>query len=276
MPKRQSSPAPKYLTTPKKTASRKAAKKQPAKRVAAKKTAPKGQYLTMPKKKASKAESIAAPAHANQKRARKTFKGERVAHFIEAAAVSPSVVQAVKTAEGSVTMSEATELVKDPEVVSAILNVRQSLAQECGITSKRIMSELASIGFSNMLDYMTVTKDGQPITDFSELTREQAAAIQEITVEEYMERKAGTDDEYERVKRTKFKLYPKRESLVDMAKHLGIKGFGNPLTAKVGMKMTANPDGSFESAVVVQLSDEELHRIAAGIDDSEENDERTE
>jgi cell division protein FtsX len=90
-----------------------------------------------------------------------------------------------------------------------------------------------------------------------------------------VERKAGSTDEYERVKRTKFKLYPKEAALDKMAKHLGIKGFSNPLTAKVGVKMQSNPDGTFEAAVLLQLSDEELERIAAGIDDDIEE-ERTE
>lgn len=80
-----------------------------------------------------------------------------------------------------------------------------------------------------MLDYMTVQSDGYAYVDLSRLTREQAAAIQEITVEEYKE---GTGEEARNVKRVKFKLADKRAALVDIGRHFGLfvdkKEIGKP------------------------------------------------
>lgn len=90
--------------------------------------------------------------------------------------------------------------------------------EKLAITKERILSELAKIGFANMLDYVEV--NGRDITmDFSALNRDQAAAISEVTVDTYME---GRDDDAVEVKRVRFKLGDKRAALVDMGKHLGM------------------------------------------------------
>ena len=82
-----------------------------------------------------------------------------------------------------------------------------------------ILHELAKIGFSNMLDYVSITNGGDLITDFSALTKDQAAAISEVTIETYTE---GRGEDAEEVKRVKFKLSDKRAALVDMGRHLGM------------------------------------------------------
>jgi hypothetical protein len=93
-----------------------------------------------------------------------------------------------------------------------------------GVTKERIVAELIKIGFSNMLDYLRISADGLPCCDFSAVTRDQAAAIQEVNVE------VGSAIEYndkgERtavpVRRVRFKLADKRAALIDMGKHLGM------------------------------------------------------
>ncbi|WP_173911059.1 terminase small subunit [Acinetobacter sp. Marseille-Q1618] len=87
------------------------------------------------------------------------------------------------------------------------------------ITQDMVLNELAKIGFSNMLDYVSVTNGGDLVPDFSAITRDQAAAIGEVTIEEYTE---GRGDDAQNVKRTKFKLSDKRAALVDMGRHLGM------------------------------------------------------
>jgi phage terminase small subunit len=111
------------------------------------------------------------------------------------------------------------ENLKKPEIQKAIQEAQNKRAERTEITQDMVLQELAKIGFSNMLDYMTITKDGDLVSDFSTLTRDQAAAISEVTVETYMD---GRGEDAEEVKRIKFKLSDKRAALVDMGRHLGM------------------------------------------------------
>lgn len=100
-----------------------------------------------------------------------------------------------------------------------ITEAQANRSKRTQITQDMVLNELAKIGFSNMLDYVSVTNGGDLAPDFSALTRDQAAAIGEVTVEEYTE---GRGDDAKNVKRTKFKLSDKRAALVDMGRHLGM------------------------------------------------------
>jgi phage terminase small subunit len=64
-----------------------------------------------------------------------------------------------------------------------------------------------------MRDY--VGQHGQ-LVDVSQLTREQTAAIQEVTVDTYVD---GSGENAREVKRVKFKLADKRAALVDLGRH---------------------------------------------------------
>jgi phage terminase small subunit len=57
------------------------------------------------------------------------------------------------------------------------------------------------------------------VLDFSGLTRDQAAALVEVTVENFLDGRGETARE---VRRVKFKLADKRAALVDIGKHLGM------------------------------------------------------
>ncbi|MFA5567593.1 MAG: terminase small subunit [Trueperaceae bacterium] len=105
------------------------------------------------------------------------------------------------------------------EIAQAIQEAQEARAERLEITADRVAEEIAKLAFSNMLDYMTVTHDGYAVVDLSALTREQAAAITELQVEEYVE---GRDDDTRLVKRVKFKLSDKRGALELLGKHLGM------------------------------------------------------
>lgn len=110
----------------------------------------------------------------------------------------------------------ATENLSKPYIAAAI---DVAMAASPGITRTRIVNELALIGFANMLDYMQLGPNGEATINFSALTREQAAAIGEITVDEYTD---GKGEEARPVKRMKFKLSDKQSALEKLGKALGM------------------------------------------------------
>lgn len=113
--------------------------------------------------------------------------------------------------------SQGQRLLKNVEVASAIQSGMDKRAQKTEITAEKVLAELALLAFQNPLDYVKV-KDGRPYIDLSMLTREQAAAISEINVEEL----GGASDKPGGlpIVKTKLKFHDKRGALVDLGKHL--------------------------------------------------------
>lgn len=114
---------------------------------------------------------------------------------------------------------EASKLLASPKIALRISQMQEATAKRHEITVDKIIRELALIGFSNMKDYIQIASDGSAYVDLSTLTRDQAAAIGEVTSEVYMD---GAGEDAKAVKRTKFKLSDKRAALVDLGKHLGM------------------------------------------------------
>jgi phage terminase small subunit len=106
-----------------------------------------------------------------------------------------------------------------PYIQAAIADRRREMMEKTGVTPERVIEELAKLGFANMQDFLKVTSDGDPHFDLSELTREQAAALAEVTVEDF---KDGRGEDARDVRRIKFKLADKRSALVDIGKHMGM------------------------------------------------------
>lgn len=117
---------------------------------------------------------------------------------------------------------------------------RKALERIIEMTAAQCLGELSHIGRSNMLDYMKIDEKGDPVVDFSKLTREQAAAISEITVDD-----AGGgagDGERKRVRRVRLKLWDKLKGLELVGKHLKL----------------------FTEKIELSVDDELLARLAAG------------
>jgi phage terminase small subunit len=91
--------------------------------------------------------------------------------------------------------------------------------ERTAITKERVLTELAKIAFANLADMVRVGPDGDPRLDFSALTRDQMAALTEVTVEEFLD---GRGEDTRQVRRVKFKLADKKGALVDIARHLGM------------------------------------------------------
>ncbi len=111
------------------------------------------------------------------------------------------------------------QLLAKKQVSEAVAQRRKKLAEKAEVTQEKIVTELAKLGFSNMLDYIRVQPDGSAVVDLASLTREQAAALSEVVVDEYMD---GGGEDARPVKKVKVKLADKRNALVDLGKHLGM------------------------------------------------------
>ena len=127
---------------------------------------------------------------------------------------------------------QGARLLANASILAAIAAAKAKRADRTEITADRVLQELAKIGFANMADYMRSGPDGDPYLDFSELTRDQAAALIEVTVEDF---KDGRGESARDVRRVKFKLADKRAALGDIGKHLGM------FRERVSLE---NPDGT--------------------------------
>ena len=139
--------------------------------------------------------------------------------FIHAYAKDPNATKAAITAGYSkkTAYSQGQRLLKHVEIQDKIKAVIDKRAEKLDITAERVLKEIAVLGFSNMMDYMSVAEDGQPFVDLSKLTREQAAAIQEFS----MDTTGGSGDgERLLIYRRRLKLADKTRNLELLGKHL--------------------------------------------------------
>lgn len=110
------------------------------------------------------------------------------------------------------------ENLSKPEIQKAIEKKQGPRLAKLEITAERVLNELALMGFANMRDYMAVDEQGRLTEfDYGEMTRDQAAAIQELTIDTTG---GAGDGERKLVLRTKLKLAPKREALELLGRHL--------------------------------------------------------
>lgn len=98
--------------------------------------------------------------------------------------------------------------------------LQSARASKLELKAEHIVEELRRLAFSNMTDYMKIDENGKPTgLDLSRMTRDQAAAIQEVV--EDTTGGAG-DGERRLILRTKFKLADKGLNLERLGRHLGM------------------------------------------------------
>lgn len=113
----------------------------------------------------------------------------------------------------------AEKLLAEPYMHSYISFVRKKIRDKMQVTTERVLEELSFMAYANQADFVVISEDGEMHTDFSNLTREQMAAISEMTVDTYID---GKGDDAQRVKSVKVKLAPKTAALELLGKHLGM------------------------------------------------------
>ena len=109
--------------------------------------------------------------------------------------------------------ANASRLIRNHKVAARITELKAKAAEGAVATARQVLEELTKIGLANMQDY--VGPRGQ-VVDVSELTREQTAAIQEVTVDTYLD---GDGENAREVKKVRLKLADKRAALVDLGRH---------------------------------------------------------
>ncbi len=114
---------------------------------------------------------------------------------------------------------QASRLLKNVKIQAAIQKRIGKLTTKAEVSVERILNELVKVGFANLQDYIRVTTDGDPYVDLSEMTEYQAAALQEITVEDF---KDGRGDNARDVRRVKIKMLDKLSALEKLGKYLGM------------------------------------------------------
>jgi phage terminase small subunit len=133
------------------------------------------------------------------------------------------------------------------ETISAVASAADRALAARATNKEAVLAELARMAFANVHEFLTVDEEGR--ADLRSLTRDQAAAIEEVVIEfadarevktggkvrksagDGREGEAGNnaDDannsdkgDARKVKRLRFKLADKRAALVDLARHLGL------------------------------------------------------
>lgn len=110
-----------------------------------------------------------------------------------------------------------------PHVFRAVRNGITARMNRLSITGDAVLAELGRLGFSNMLNYVKLDADDQPMIDLTDLTPDTAAAIKKITVEEYKE---GRGENAREIRKVTLELHDKKAPLIALGKHLGLFGEG--------------------------------------------------
>lgn len=141
--------------------------------------------------------------------------------------------------------TRAAELLQKPKIQVTLDQMRQALAVDAQVTAKEIIAELKKIGFSNMLDYVSVDNSGRPTVDMTMVTRDQAAALSEANTEQSVDGKGGVST------RSKIKMHNKIDALVNLGKmfglfnekveHSGPNGGPIPLTQRYVVRLVPCP-----------------------------------
>src|SRR5580700_11370390 len=76
------------------------------------------------------------------------------------------------------------ENLTNPDIAAAIEKAMAERAERTRLTADWVVDELRKLAGANMADYMRSTPEGDPYLDFSSLTRDQTAALAEVTVED--------------------------------------------------------------------------------------------
>ena len=112
---------------------------------------------------------------------------------------------------------QASRLLTKSNVRKRIDRLFSERASRLEIKADRVLEEIARLAFSNIQDFTRLDPEGKPVLDFSDVSRDQYSAVQEIREDAT----GGTGDgERKVVLRTTVKLADKIRSLELLGRHL--------------------------------------------------------
>lgn len=148
--------------------------------------------------------------------------------------------------------SQAYKLLRKHQIATAVRKRRLHLQGSAEITLQDLVLILAPLCTGNLADITKIGENGEPYFDLSELTREQFAAIQELTVEDFLD---GRGENAREVRRIRVRLADRIAATRTLAEILGI------LRKRVEFEdVTPAP---IPQEVVKRLSDDQLRRLVA-------------
>jgi phage terminase small subunit len=108
---------------------------------------------------------------------------------------------------------------QNPKIRTAIAEAQAPRLAKLEMDAEAVLAELARIAQANLLDYMRIGEEGEPIVDFSRLDRNRAAALSEVVVEDFPQARGAGKRE---VRRIRFRLHDKLAALRELARHFGL------------------------------------------------------
>lgn len=149
--------------------------------------------------------------------------------FCQEYLIDLNATQAAKRAGYSPKTAEkiGSENLQKPEVQEWLRKRMDKRASKAEITAEEVLREYKKLAFASLGDFLCVQPDGSACFDLSAMTPDQAAAIQEFSVDEFTEGKAGAKgngkgEKGAKVKRMRIKLADKKGALDSCARHLGM------------------------------------------------------
>ena len=160
------------------------------------------------------------------------LKNQRHERFDQLVAQGNSQIEAYKKAGYKDDRAGASRLTAKDNIQTRVNELLLAASQRVTVSIADVVNELCKLGFSNMQDYQDF--------DLSTLTREQAAAVSEVTVDD---------------RKVRLKLYDKRAALVDLGKHLGAFKEAEEKVAHDNIEINVNffsPDGTLKKMKTIE------------------------
>jgi len=115
-------------------------------------------------------------------------------------------------------------LIVNDSIAKRIAELKAERSKRVQFTADDLFNELVKVGTSNIADFVTVQPDGSSRIDLSKCSREQMAALSEVSTEQsYADTGSDDDPSIQTVLKIKIKQHSKNQALIELGKHLGVK-----------------------------------------------------